>query len=146
LTDDAELLWDLHRRRCGLAPSYDGGILICPTGSSQATAVDLTSRSLVWRFRLRDRANAYESSPRQLMLRQQQQAQKMRTSGGIDQNRWLDSTAVISDGCVFLTPRDSNELHCLSLFDGATLWKTPRGDGLFLAGIHDGKVLIVGKS
>src|SRR5262249_44999403 len=64
----------------------------------------------------------------------------------VDQNHWLDSTVVISDARAVLSPRDSNELHCLNLIDGSLAWKAARGDGLFVAGIHDGKVLIVGKT
>jgi tetratricopeptide (TPR) repeat protein len=54
--------------------------------------------------------------------------------------------AVIGEMRVIITPRDSNELFCLNLLDGSLVWKKPRGEGLFVAGIHQGKVLVVGRS
>jgi outer membrane protein assembly factor BamB/tetratricopeptide (TPR) repeat protein len=146
LSDDAGGVWNFVRRRCGLTPSYDGGILVCPTGADQATAVDLTARSLLWRYRPRNRTDGYDPRPQQLILAPQQLAIRAQLAGGIDQNRWLDSAALISDARVLLTARDSNELHCLNLLDGTLLWKAPRGEGLFVAGVHEGQVLIVGRT
>ena len=38
-------------------------------------------------------------------------------------------------------------IHCLNLRDGQLLWKPSRNsDDLYFAGVHDGKVLIVGKN
>ncbi|HTI49817.1 MAG TPA: PQQ-binding-like beta-propeller repeat protein, partial [Planctomycetaceae bacterium] len=146
LSDDANGVWNFLRRRGGLSPSYDGGILVCPTGADQATAVDLTARSLLWRYRLRNRTDGYDPRPQQLIIAPQQLAMRAQMTGGIDQNRWLDSAAIISEARVLLAARDSNELHCLNLLDGTLLWKTPRGEGLFVAGVHQGLVLVVGRT
>ena len=37
-------------------------------------------------------------------------------------------------------------LHCLDVLDGQPLWKRPRGQGLFIAGIADDRVVIVGRN
>src|SRR5262249_24924248 len=37
-------------------------------------------------------------------------------------------------------------VHCLSLRTGELLWKQKRADDLYLAGVHNSKVLLVGKS
>src|SRR5690606_12166892 len=60
-----------------------------------------------------------------------------------DDNRWLDSAPIISDRCVLLSPQDSDELHCLDLIDGTVLWKQPRGEGLYVAAVYDGQVVVV---
>ncbi|MFN0054491.1 MAG: PQQ-binding-like beta-propeller repeat protein [Planctomycetales bacterium] len=146
LNNDPDLAWDASRRRSGLTPSFDGGILVCPTGSDQTTAVDLTGRLLLWRYRLRDRSETYDARPNQVILQQQQMLARLQTNGGIDQNRWLDSTAIISDGRVLLTPRDANDLHCIHLLDGTLAWKEPRGDGLFVGGVHNGHVVVIGRT
>lgn len=146
LNAETDNSFDIFRRRSGLTPSYDGGILVCPTGAEQVTAVDLTGRSLLWRYKVRNRSETYDPRTQQILLQQPQLMVRMATNGGIDQNRWLDATAIISDARVVLSPRDSNELHCVNLLDGSLVWKTPRGDGLFVAGVHDGKVLVVGRT
>src|SRR5262249_26974900 len=77
-----------------------------------------------------------------------QQQRLIAAQGGapIDQNRWLDSLAIVADMRVIVTPRDTNEIYCLNLLDGSLVWKKPRGEGLFVAGIHQGKGLVVGRS
>ena len=35
---------------------------------------------------------------------------------------WLDATATIADGCVILTPPESQQLHCLDLLSGKARW------------------------
>jgi len=38
-----------------------------------------------------------------------------------DRRRWLDSTPVMADGRVFLSPMESDELHCLDARSGSLL-------------------------
>ncbi|MSR59868.1 MAG: hypothetical protein EXS05_19890 [Planctomycetaceae bacterium] len=146
LSDDPDVGREFYRRRSGLSPSYDGGILVCTAGSDQVTAVDLTGRSLLWRYRSRNPAEAYDPRPPQFIMQQENQLLNQQMRGGFDQNRWLDSAAIVADGRVLLSPRDAGDLHCVNLLDGSLVWKKPRGEALFVAGVHDGKVLVVGKS
>ncbi len=60
-------------------------------------------------------------------------------------DRWSDANATIADGCVIVTPVESEELFCLSLIDGKLLWKMDRGENVYVAGMRDGKVLLVGR-
>jgi outer membrane protein assembly factor BamB len=60
-------------------------------------------------------------------------------------NEWQDGNPILTDTHVVLTPRDSNELHCLLLKDGSLQWKTPRGEGQYVACIRDGMVFVVNK-
>jgi hypothetical protein len=63
-----------------------------------------------------------------------------------DGGRWLDGAPIIADGRVLLTPRDSTELHCVDLLDGRLVWKRPRGQGLYVAGVTGDRVVIVGRN
>src|SRR5262245_18712430 len=134
------------RVQSGLSPSYFGEMLVCPVGSDQVVAVDLTRRSLAWRHKFFNIAEVYDPRRQQALFVQQQRLIAAQGGAPIDQNRWLDSLAVIGDMRVVVTPRDANEICCLNLLDGSLVWKKPRGEGLFVAGIHQGKVLVVGRS
>lgn len=146
LNDGTDIVWEAFRRQCGLTPSFDGGILICPTGSNQVTAVDVTGRSLLWRYRLRSWAETYDPRQQQIIAPQQAAVIRLQANGWIDQNRWLDSAAILSDSRVLLALRDSSELHCVNLIDGTLAWKAPRADGLFVAGVREGRVIVVGRT
>ena len=61
-------------------------------------------------------------------------------------SRWADASVTIAEGCVLLTPPESNQLHCINLIEGTLLWQKPRDDGLYVACVADGKAVVVGKS
>ena len=123
---------DVWRRLAGTTVSYADGIMVCPTGAGYVIAVDLTHRSLLWGYRPQP-SNAQPQHPARIP-----QPVRRRT--------WLDSTATIVDGKVLLTPRSSNDICCLNLSDGSLAWQKTKKDGLYLVGVVDGKVLLVGSS
>ena len=53
---------------------------------------------------------------------------------------------IIQDGKVIFTAPDGNAIHCLNLQDGNSIWQADRRDDLYLAGVFQGKVLLVGKN
>ena len=58
----------------------------------------------------------------------------------------VDSSPAIAGGRVVFTAPDSKAVICLNLKDGEELWQIPRGPkDLYMAGVFNGKVLIVGK-
>jgi hypothetical protein len=62
------------------------------------------------------------------------------------QQTWQVTAPVIQDAKVVFTAPDAKAIHCLSLRDGSRLWAHARTeDDLFLGGVFNGKVLIVGK-
>ena len=127
------------RRAAGSSPSYADGILVCPTGSGAVIAVDLATRSLLWAYR-------YERTNEQLI---QQQLNVMLSGSASSQGKtgiWQGNVATIAEGCVLLTPVDSDGLHCLDLIDGKPLWKRPlpQENRLYLACVHQGKAIVVG--
>ena len=47
----AACMLDLRRRLQAAMPSYDSGMLVCPTGAGVVVGVDLAKRSLAWAYR-----------------------------------------------------------------------------------------------
>ena len=123
------------RRLAGANPSAAAGLLICPTTGGVVTAYDPASRTLVWEYRYR--VNRI-GDPRTWM-------DDVLETGDDERTRWIDSAPVIVDGAVLLTPRDSDDLHCLNLADGTLRWTQPRLNRLFVAGALDGVVYLVGR-
>ena len=58
--------------------------------------------------------------------------------------RWTPSAPVIVGNRVVYAAPESDALVCLNLFDGTRLWKKPKGSNLFLAGVVDDRVILVG--
>lgn len=134
---DQELLKNPVRRIAGVSPSYADGILVCPTSNRSIVAVELASRSLLWGY-------AYPQTD----ARSRQQVALLGAPSVVDPDpvdRWIDSSVILAEGRVLATPVDSDGLHCLDLFDGTLLWREPRGDELYLACVHDGKAVLVGR-
>ncbi len=130
---------DPYRRLAGCTPSYADGVLVCPTAAGAVVAVDVPNRSLLWGYRYaRPQFNP-------AMMRQNWNNVQIPNSNPAD--RWLDSTVTIADGSVVITPTDSSQLHCLDLQDGKVKWDKPleRGENLFVAGVHQGNIVLVGK-
>jgi len=125
---------DRDRRNSAASVSYADGVLVCNTDAGYVIGVNLTSHSLLWAYRYR------RSGVRPPVRRRN----RRRLPPQRDPSTWQDHAAVIADGKVLLTPRGSDELHCLNLVDGSVAWKKPRGDGLYVAGAVDGKVIVVG--
>ncbi len=128
------------RRMTGASPSYADGILVCPTSTGAVVAVDLATRSLLWGY-----PYVLESDMEQHTRAMAMRMQWMHQRPGSGSSHWMDSLPVIVEGRVLLTPPESNYLHCLSLADGRVLWKHPREDALYLAGICEGNIALVGQ-
>ena len=128
------------RRLAGDSPSYASGLLICPTSAGVVVAVDPSSRTLRWEYRYPINVAGDLPDPRMTWV-----DQPLYTA--MDESaRWLDSAPTIAEHSILLTPRDSDELHCLNLADGTPRWKRERGNRLFIAAVLDGTVVLVGRS
>ncbi len=130
------------RRMGGASPSYAQGVLVCPTVAGAVVAVDLTRRTLLWGYQY---PRPLEAERQELMGPGVALGRLMSAGPDGPGERWLDSTVLIADGRVLITPVETNELHCLDLTTGRVLWKAVRGDGLYLAGVDQGRVLVVGR-
>ncbi len=135
---DPPVTADQTRRNSGASPSYADGVLVCPTASGALVGIDLSTRSLLWGYQ-------YPRSGVATMQRFNVRATIY--AGGGEQraaDRWVDGSVTIADGRVLVTPVETNELFCLSLIDGRELWRQPRGTGLYVGCVHDGKVIVIG--
>ena len=56
--DNRTIQMDAGRRLNGATPSYDGGVLVCPTSAGAVVGVDATTRSLLWGFQYVKRPEA----------------------------------------------------------------------------------------
>lgn len=120
------------RRLAGLVPVIDEGLAVCPTANGSIVAFDLVQRQLRWGY-------SYDS-----FIRRNLQGGDFPTDE--EEGRWLDSNPILVDGRVITTPRDSSDLLCLNLADGKLIWKRAREQGLYVAGVIDGRVIVVGRS
>jgi outer membrane protein assembly factor BamB len=128
---------DPVRRRSGATPSYDGGILVCPTAASVVVAIDVVKREFAWVYRY----SRHPQTPAEARNLWQHTGQPQVPRAN---DRWLDGSAIIAEGRVFLTPPESSDLHCLDLRTGKLIWKQRQGDALFIGGVDDGRLLLVG--
>ncbi len=123
---------DVTRRLQASIPSYDEGMLVCPTGAGVVVGVDLAKQALAWAYRY---PNQKQLTPRQRLMQQR---------SGLTKQQWVHCAPVIADGRILLTAGESDELHCLDLMTGKLLWKQQRGDLLYLAGVEQETILLVG--
>lgn len=144
---EIKLPLDLNRRQSGLSPSYADGVLVCPTEAGALLAVDLTTQSLLWSYVYGAPSSPDDMNRRRLIALRNGYANSGQVEPpGNDINRWLDGVPLIANGRVVVTPRDSTDIHCLSLVDGQVAWRLPRGEGMFVGGVADGVVFIVERS
>jgi outer membrane protein assembly factor BamB len=138
--DNQQIVIDRVRRLAGASPSYADGVLVCPTSAGAAVAVDLATRSLRWGYQY----------PRWDLIQRSAGALGVRTSfapANGTQTHWIDSTATIVDGSAILTPVESQELHCLDVLTGKAKWPPqPRDEMLYIACVHQGKIILIGKN
>lgn len=153
---------DNHGRRvAGLSPALSEGVLVCPTGAGAVVAVDLATRTLLWAYNYPVSPNADDTVEVAPGVRVNVKAMRNGRAvvvnkgaagainadrlGAATAGRWMDWGPVLSEGKALLAPGDSDHLHCLDLRTGRVAWKRPRLNGLFVAGIVDRRVLVVGR-
>jgi outer membrane protein assembly factor BamB len=138
------LLLDVGRRMRGVNPAYGGGMLVCPTNAGAILGVDLLTHSLVWAYSYRDEGPSQEA-PNIIMPGRRPAWNNFMLNHNLNSD-WKASAPIIQDGKVVFTPPDGNAVYCLSLRDGTQLWKETRGDDLYLGGVYNGKVILVGRN
>lgn len=146
---ETDLLYEARRRLAGIGVAHAGGIVVCPTGVGATVAVDLSQRALRWGYRYQSNIPALLPAERAMLRMWMAQARMMGRGGWslTDNARgWVDAVPVVGQGRIVLTPSDSDELHCLDLLDGSLIWKRPREQGLYVAGIFSDNVVVVGQT
>jgi outer membrane protein assembly factor BamB/tetratricopeptide (TPR) repeat protein len=145
--------YDLTRRTNAAHLAFGEGILVCTTNAGEVFGVDLMSRSLVWSYPYRE---TQHNSPfgMGMGIGMPGGGFAVKPGGmtgpalaGSTMANWKSSPPAIADGKVVFTAPDATSVHCINLRDGTPVWKSPQQDGdLYMAGVFNGKVLIVGKS
>jgi outer membrane protein assembly factor BamB len=121
----------------GSVLSFADGILVCCCDSQTVAAIELTTRSLRWGYQ----AQTTKHKPGRPLLPPVVPRPGRPLPARVG---WVDRHALIESGHVVLTAADADELHCLKLTDGSLEWKVPRGDGLYVAGVHRERAIVVG--
>jgi outer membrane protein assembly factor BamB/tetratricopeptide (TPR) repeat protein len=122
-------------RRCqALMPGFDRGMLVCPTGMGTLIGIDMIQHAVAWAHLCgepivpltRDRAD--------------------RPLPGEYPPLYGPAVPYLADGKVVYLCAESRMLVCLDLHSGTPAWqKRLAADDLYLAGVSQGKVLLVGK-
>lgn len=133
------------RRLAGISPAYAGGLLVCPTASGAVAAFDPLRRRLAWAAAYRSPDTVERERPAGLIPIRRPSLSKPAAWRSGASDRWVDSCVASVSGRVLVTPRDGDELLCLSLVDGTRLWSRPRGDGLYVDAVAGGRCLVVGR-
>jgi outer membrane protein assembly factor BamB/tetratricopeptide (TPR) repeat protein len=127
-------------QRHACSPSFADGTIISLTPSNRVVAIDLRTGRLQWSWlgtRRRKAPVRWRFNPwLQIAANAQRNAEL---------DHWCDVSLVLADGCVLVATPDSNELTCLDQKDGAVRWSVQRRDGLYVAGVHDGRVIVIGR-
>lgn len=136
---------DPDRARAGLSPSFDDGVLVCPTGSGVVVAVDVSTRQLIWasRYRILTQGGRANAARQIAMMRLAARRGAIPRTPTVNAH-WLDALAMIGGNRVILTPLDADKLLCFDLHDGTLLWEQPRKNRLFVGGIHGDSLIVVG--
>jgi outer membrane protein assembly factor BamB len=153
-TKDLKLAHDPMRRIQACHLAHAEGIVVVPTNAGAIFGVDLLSGSLAWAYPYAEKpttpaAATAPNAPRwgmappgMIRLPNGQLVAASPTT-----THWQVTAPAVQDGKVVFTAPDARDIHCINLRDGTRLWTRPRPeDALYLAGIFNGKVVIVGRT
>ncbi|HET6572903.1 MAG TPA: PQQ-binding-like beta-propeller repeat protein [Fimbriiglobus sp.] len=139
---------DSNRRVQPCYLAYADGVVVCPTNCGAVVAVDVNARSLLWA-----RYYGTDEEPPPLpgvgvrgIRRGGFRQAVVPTGGPLPNDRWRAAAPIITQGKVVFTAHDSEHIQCIDLRTGHLLWSDDRKkDDLYVGGVIDGKVLVVGK-
>ena len=134
---DTKIDLDIARRWVTSQVAVGDGVIICPTTVGWLVAIDRMRQSVLWAHRYAPNSggdHAEQENGSQLL--------KQRDLNEL----WSPSAPVIVGNYVIYTPQEHPILVCLSAVDGRRIWEQPKDQGIYLAGVFDQKVLIVGET
>jgi outer membrane protein assembly factor BamB len=136
---DNKIEQDLGRRWWTAQVACSNGILVCPTTVNWLVGVDRLDHSVLWMHR-------YAPPRPGVERRERDQGESFVAPNPLNKD-WCPSAPVIAGNRVIYTPAEEPVLVCLDLANGRLRWKFLKGeDQLYLAGVDDGRVIVVGKS
>ena len=134
---DTKIDVDIARRWITSQVAVGNGIIVCPTTVGWLVAIDRMRQSVLWAHRYTSHSgvnNTERETGSQLVPQRELNAV------------WSPSAPVITENFVVYTPQEEPLLICLSAVDGRRIWEQPKERGLYLAGVFEKLVLIVGET
>lgn len=149
VTTRDRLVMDTLRRSMAAHLAYGDGILVCPTNAGAILGVDMLTGSLVWSYLYREtgdgQTDVVEGGVRRRRPVQIQVMPGMPTSG-TPNSFWRSAPPMVAGDRVVFTSPYAKSLFCLDLRTGVKVWSQQRSDeDLYLGGVYQGKVIVVGK-
>lgn len=141
-SDPAAIDKDVRRRLWGAPVAVDSGVLVCPTTVGWLVAVDRVTHSLLWGYR--PAAPGQNQARMAAMPAEQHELQAMVQDVSLASS-WSPSPPMLAQGKVVYASQETQTLVCLDQFTGQLAWSKPRNAWMYVAGLFDGKVLIVGR-
>lgn len=145
--------------------AFGEGMLVCPTNAGALLGVNLLTNRLVWAYPYREGKSNTTAAADELKNQPINNIGRFRGGRVIQPGmpgmimgpngqwvpafanlNWQVTAPIIQDNKVVFTAPDATAVHCINLNEGSSIWTHNRGeDDLFLAGVFNGKVIIVGK-
>lgn len=131
---------DVGRRWFTAQPAIDNGQILCPTTVGWLVAVDRTTHSVTWGYRPARPQSPQMTGPDGSALGQMVPQYSL---GGV----WQPTPPIAAGGRVLHAPIEPQQgfLYCLDQSTGKEVWNKPRGNGLYVAGVFEGLVVVVGR-
>ncbi len=134
---DTKIDLDIARRWVSTPIAVGQGIVVCPTTVGWLVAVDRVRRSVLWAHRYVPEGEDHETGG--------EEGSMLLTPRDLSE-QWLATPPVMTNSHVVFTPSDGDVIACLDLTQGRLQWQESREDGLYLAGVVDEHVVVVGQS
>ncbi len=149
VTTRDRLVMDTLRRSMAAHLAYGDGILVCPTNAGAILGVDMLTGSLVWSYLYRETGDGATDIVEGGVRRRRPvmvPAMPATPNSGSPGSFWRSAPPMIAGDRVVFTSPYAKSLFCLDLRTGVKIWSQQRSDeDLYLGGVHQGKVLVIGK-
>ena len=131
---DTKIEQDIGRRWYSAPVASSGGIVICPTTVGWLVAVDRLRQSVLWAHRFQPVNASPDRDPGARFVQQRDLA-----------SQWSPSAPILSGSVVVYTPPEESVILALNALNGKKLWEKPKEAWLYLAGVFDDRVVLVGR-
>ncbi|WP_437203627.1 outer membrane protein assembly factor BamB family protein [Planctomicrobium sp. SH664] len=135
---------DTTRRFWPCLPLVQDGLVVCPTTSGWLIALERMTGDLKWAFRYPPRMENSFRGRSDYSLHSIEELNR----------RWIANYVLADQGRLVVGPPELPDefgavqpmLFCIDLQTGSELWRQPKNDGLYLAGLYDQQVICVGSN
>ncbi len=132
---DTKIDQDIGRRWYSAPVASSGGIVICPTTVGWLVAVDRLRQSVLWAHRFQPVSASPDRDQGAHFVQQRDLA-----------SQWSPAAPIIAGSVVVYTPPEESIILALNVLNGKRLWEKPKESWLYLAGVFDDRVILVGRT